>query len=74
MTEETMSANDETSRYSMTVRNRPGELLKLTKTLTDAGVNLSGLRVANLGDRASIQFSTARECVLPSSLRKARLD
>lgn len=53
-----------TARYSIVVKNRPGELAKLTKLLSDAGVNVGGLMIANLGDKASIQFATRRECGL----------
>jgi hypothetical protein len=67
--------NEETaSRYNLVVKNRPGELVKLTKFLTESGLNVSDLRVANLGSKASIQFSTARECVLPEGFRKSRID
>jgi len=61
------------TRYNLVVKNSPGQLVKLTKVLTDAGVNVTALRVANLGDKASIQFSTPRECVLPKGLRRARI-
>lgn len=50
------------ARYSIVVKNRPGELAKLTKLLSDAGMNVSGLRIANLGDKASIQFTMPRKC------------
>lgn len=50
------------ARYSIVVKNRPGELAKLTKLLADAGMNVSGLRIANLGDKASIQFVMPRKC------------
>lgn len=50
-----------TARYSIVVKNRPGELAKLTKLLSDAGMNVGGLTIANLGDKASIQFATQRE-------------
>ena len=69
-----MPEDDTTVRYTMTVKNRPGEFVKLTKRLTDAGVNVSGLRVASLGDTASIQFSTSGGCVLPAPLRGCRID
>lgn len=46
------------ARYHLVVKNRPGELAKLTKLLSDAGMYVSGLRIANLGDKASIQFAT----------------
>lgn len=52
---------EQASRYSIVVKNRPGELAKLTKLLSDAGMNVSGLRIANLGDKSSIQFATPRE-------------
>ena len=41
-----------TARYRIVVKNRPGELAKLTKLLSDAGMYVSGLRIANLGDKA----------------------
>jgi hypothetical protein len=61
------------TRYNLLVKNRPGELMKLTKCLADAGMNLNSLRVANLGDRAYISFSTPHECELPASLKKSRI-
>lgn len=50
----------ETARYNIVVKNRPGELAKLTKLLSDAGMNVSSLMIANLGDRSSIRFATPR--------------
>ncbi len=50
-----------TARYNIVVKNRPGELAKLTKLLSDAGMNVSGLMIANLGDKSSIQFAAPRE-------------
>ena len=47
-----------TARYNIVVKNRPGELAKVTKLLSDAGMNVNSLRIANLGDKASIQFAT----------------
>ena len=64
---------DQTAGYNITVENKPGELAKLTKFLSDAGMNVSALRVANLGSKASIQFSTADDCALPDGCRKARI-
>ncbi|MFI5361802.1 MAG: hypothetical protein ACHQ49_07510 [Elusimicrobiota bacterium] len=61
------------ARYCMTVRNRPGELVKLTKLLSEAGMNVRDLRVANLGRKAEIQFATEPECVLPARLRASRI-
>ena len=58
------------TRYSLTMKNRPGELMKLTKFLSDAGVNVSTLRIANFGSHASIEFSTTKECALPMKFRK----
>jgi hypothetical protein len=69
-----MPAEKTTTRYSIMMKNRPGEFVKLTKRLTDAGVNIDGLRVANLGDTASIQFSTVGDCALPPDLRKTLID
>ncbi len=45
------------ARYNIVVKNRPGELAKVTKLLSDAGMKVSSLRIANLGDKASIQFA-----------------
>ena len=59
--------------YNLVVKNRPGELVKLTKLLTDANVTVSGLRVADLGDKASIQFSAPKGCALPPGFRKASI-
>ncbi len=64
---------ENTSRYSIVVKNRPGELAKLTKLLSDAGMNVSGLRITNLGDKSSIQFATPRDCGLKQVLRKPAL-
>lgn len=61
------------ARYNIVVKNRPGELAKLTKLLSDAGMNVSGLRIANLGDKASIQFVMPRRCGRRHPLRKASL-
>jgi acetolactate synthase small subunit len=69
MKEEDMP-QEKPTRYNIVVKNRPGELAKLTKLLTEEGVNLSSLTVANLGDKASIQFSTPQEKDLPERLLK----
>ena len=61
------------TRYNIVVKNKPGELAKLTKLLSDIGVNVSSLMVANIGDQASIQFSTPKEDDLPESLWKSGL-
>lgn len=47
------------ARYNIVVKNKPGELAKLTKLLSDQGMNVCSLMIANLGDRASIRFATA---------------
>lgn len=47
------------ARYNIVVKNKPGELAKLTRLLSDAGMNVCSLMIANLGDRASIRFATA---------------
>ena len=60
-----------TARYSIVVKNKPGELAKLTKLLSDAGMNVSGLRIANLGDKSSIQFAMTRRCGRRRALRRA---
>ena len=60
-----------TARYSIVVKNKPGELAKLTKLLSDAGMNVSGLRIANLGDKASIQFAMPRKSCRRQNLRSA---
>ena len=61
------------TRYNIVVKNKPGELAKLTKLLTDIGVNVTSLVVANIGDKASIQFSTPEEDDLPEELWKSGL-
>jgi hypothetical protein len=62
-----------TTQYNITVRNKPGELAKLTKFLSDEAVRVSALRVANSGDKASIQFSTVDDCDLREGLRRTGL-
>ena len=57
------------TRYNIVVKNKPGELAKLTKLLSDIGVNVCSLMVANIGDKASIQFSTPQENDLPEGLK-----
>jgi hypothetical protein len=61
------------TRYNLVVKNKPGELAKLTKLLSARGVRLHSLAVANLGDTASIQFSTPEESDLPERLWKSGL-
>ena len=60
-------------RYNLMMKNRPGELMKLTQFLLDASVNVNTLRIASLGNKASIQFSTTRECVLPTKFRRIQI-
>jgi hypothetical protein len=60
------------TRFSLIMKNRPGELVKLTRFLSEAGVNVSTLRIASLGDNASIEFSTTKKCALPARFLKAR--
>lgn len=61
------------TRYNIVVKNKPGELAKLTKLLSDVGVNVCFLAVASLGDQASIQFSTPDEDDLPQRLLRSGL-
>ena len=61
------------TRYNIVVKNKPGELAKLTKLLSDVGVNVCSLMVANIGDKASIQFSTPQEDDLPEELWKSSI-
>lgn len=55
--------------YSLTVRNRPGELAKVTKLLSEAGLQVSDLRVASCGDRAAIRFAVSATGPRPSGAR-----
>lgn len=64
-------AQAQTTHFSVVVKNKPGELAKLTKLLAEEGVSLSSLTIANLGDKASIQFSTPQESELPEKLWKS---
>ena len=66
-------ASQKPTRYNIVVKNKPGELAKLTKLLSDVGVNVSFLAVASLGDQASIQFSTPEEEELPQRLLRSGL-
>ena len=43
-------------RYNILVKNRPGDVAKLTRFLLDEGADMSQLRVAAIGDKASVQF------------------
>ena len=61
------------TRYNLVVRNKPGELAKLTKLLSEEGVNLCSLMVANGGDKASIQFSLPQESAVLERLWKSGL-
>ena len=45
------------TRYVLRMDNRPGELMKLMRILADEGVDLRGIKVASVGDIASIEFS-----------------
>jgi hypothetical protein len=45
------------TRYVLQMDNRPGELMKLMRVLALAGVDIRGIKVASLGDIASIEFS-----------------
>lgn len=48
------------SRYHLIVKNQPGELAKLTRLLADAGVSVTSLTVASVGDKSAIQFTAPR--------------
>ena len=61
------------TRYNIVVKNKPGELAKLTKLLSDVGVTVCSLAVASIGDKASIQFSTPQEDDLPERLWRSGL-
>ena len=67
-----MAQEKNATRYNLIMKNRPGELMKLTKLLSEAGVNVSALRIASLGSSACIQFSTTERCALPARFLKAR--
>lgn len=54
-------ARQSKTRYSIVVKDRPGELARLTKILSDRGIRLSDLRVSNIGDRAAIEFASAQD-------------
>ncbi len=58
--------------YDLLVDNRPGELAKVTKFLSDEDLGVRSLQVTDLGKQASIRFTTDRDCALPRRLRKAR--
>jgi hypothetical protein len=68
----------EQTRYSIIVKNKPGQLAEVTKVLSDAGVRVSGLQVDNLGSNASIRFCAPSRYDLTEEFRKsglrARLD
>lgn len=65
--------NRSAADWTLEVPNRPGELAKVTKALSDAGLSVTALRVANWGDRASIRFRAPGLSLLPKRLsRRAR--
>lgn len=68
-----MDKDEAATQHHLVMKNKPGELLKLTRFLSDSGLRVSALRVASLGETASIRFSTPGPCVLPRSIRAARI-
>lgn len=58
-------------QYSIVVRNRPGELAKLTKFLLERSVAVRELSVGNSGSSTAIWFSAPRGCDLSDGLRKS---
>ena len=48
------------THYSILTKNRPGTLARLTKLLTEGGVTVSGMMIASVGDKTSIQFLAPR--------------
>ena len=68
-----LPSNKQKTRYSIFVKNKPGELAKLTKLLADASLKVSNLLIASLGPKASIQFSAPGGNGLQDALRKNRL-
>jgi hypothetical protein len=46
------------ARFSITVDNKPGALAKVTRVLTKEGIEVEGLTMATVGDKAVIEFST----------------
>lgn len=69
-----MSKTKTAASYEVVVKNRPGELLKLTERLAKEGLTLGDLRVMNLGKKAAIHYSALKEAVPPPRLRRlARL-
>ena len=66
------------ARYSIVVRNKPGELAKVTRLLSASGLSVSALKVASAGGKASIQFCAQQEAGMRERLRRtglrARLD
>ncbi|MBI3299882.1 MAG: ACT domain-containing protein [Elusimicrobia bacterium] len=66
-------ARNPTTRFSIEVKSKPGQLAKLTKYLSDSGLNVDGLAVSSFGDRAEIRFSAPLSSGLPEGLRKSGL-
>lgn len=46
------------SQYEVVVRNRPGDLAKLTGRLVREGVEFQRLTIATVGDKALVRIST----------------
>lgn len=62
------------TRYDVTVRNRPGELARVTELLAKAGVEVLHLAVASVGDVAEIRFTTHHDPGLVDRLRSRGLE
>lgn len=54
------------TQFSVTVPHRPGMLSRMTKLLSDAGVNIDGLSTESRGESADIRFTADRpEMIFP---------
>jgi hypothetical protein len=61
------------TRYVLEMDNRPGELMKLMRILAIEGVDINGIKVASVGDVASIEFSAVTRRDFPELLKRSGL-
>jgi hypothetical protein len=62
------------TRYVLEMDNRPGELMKLMRILAIEGVDINGMKVASVGDSASIEFSAVTGREFQELLKRSGLD
>jgi len=62
------------TRYVLQVENRPGELMKLMRIFALEGIDIRGIKVASVGDIASIEFSAVTAPDFSKLLKQSGLE